>query len=180
MQNFAEIILVVLEKKTLKFRPCIFAISILSPLGKGRGPWFTQTNFFKFRDTLCQNGWNWPSDSWKDFIFHLIKVFPLFHYNLHLGKGVVRDLNKTELPLQKDVLCLVWLKLAHMFWRTFLDFDDVFSLFSFYTVYISLEEEGSTMLKSSESVSVRSNQLCHRRGKSHINNTSVNFFSQEF
>ena len=34
---------VVLEKKILKFRPCSFAISLLSPLGKRCGPSFEQT-----------------------------------------------------------------------------------------------------------------------------------------
>ena len=34
---------VVLDKKIFKARQCIFAISLLSPLGKGRGPSFEQT-----------------------------------------------------------------------------------------------------------------------------------------
>ena len=41
--SLVEIGSVVLEKKILKFCQCIFAISQLSPLGKGRGPSFEQT-----------------------------------------------------------------------------------------------------------------------------------------
>ena len=41
--SLVEIGSVVLEKKIFKFCQCIFAISQLSPLGKGRGPSFEQT-----------------------------------------------------------------------------------------------------------------------------------------
>ena len=43
MPNLIEIGPVVLEKKNYKVGQCIFAISLLSPLGKGRGPSFQQT-----------------------------------------------------------------------------------------------------------------------------------------
>ena len=43
MPSLVEIGSVVLEKKIFKFRQCIFAISLLSLLGKGRGPSFEQT-----------------------------------------------------------------------------------------------------------------------------------------
>ena len=41
--SLVEIGSVVLEKKIFKFWQCIFAISQLSPLGKGQGPSFEQT-----------------------------------------------------------------------------------------------------------------------------------------
>ena len=37
----------------------------------------------------------------------------------HLGKGRALHLDKIELPLNKDTLCQVWLKLANWFWREF-------------------------------------------------------------
>ena len=33
---------VILKEKILKFHLCIFAVSYLSPFGKGRGPFFLQ------------------------------------------------------------------------------------------------------------------------------------------
>ena len=41
--SLVEIGSVVLEKKIFEFRQCIFAISLLSPLGEGWGPSFEQT-----------------------------------------------------------------------------------------------------------------------------------------
>ena len=43
LPSLVEIDPVVLEKKILKVCQCIFAISLLTPLGKGRGPSFEQT-----------------------------------------------------------------------------------------------------------------------------------------
>ena len=43
MPSLVEIDPVVLKKKIFKVGQCIFAISLLSPLGKGRGPSFEQT-----------------------------------------------------------------------------------------------------------------------------------------
>ena len=42
MPSLVEIGSVVLEKKIFLFRQCIFAISLLSPLGEGWGPSFEQ------------------------------------------------------------------------------------------------------------------------------------------
>ena len=41
--SLVEIGPVVLEKKIFKVHQCIFAISLLSPVGKGHGPSFEQT-----------------------------------------------------------------------------------------------------------------------------------------
>ena len=44
MAGLDETDLVVLEKNIFKFHQRIFAISLLSPLGKGQGPSFEQTS----------------------------------------------------------------------------------------------------------------------------------------
>ena len=43
--------------------------------------------------------------------------------------GLLIYLNKFECPSPKDALCQVWLKLASWFWRRFVNFVNVFSLF---------------------------------------------------
>ena len=55
----------VLEKKILKFHKCTFAISKLSPLGKGQGPSFYQTYIpFSYVWLNCAKfGRNWSSGS---------------------------------------------------------------------------------------------------------------------
>ena len=46
------------------FCQCIFAISYLFPLGKGRSPLFEQTWIPSNPRMLCSKfGWNWPSGS---------------------------------------------------------------------------------------------------------------------
>ena len=45
MPSLVEICPVVLKKKIFKFFQCIFAISLLFLLGKGRGPSFENLNF---------------------------------------------------------------------------------------------------------------------------------------
>ena len=52
--SLVEIGSVVLKKKILKVGQCIFAISLLSPLGNGQGPSFEQTWILITEDTLCQ------------------------------------------------------------------------------------------------------------------------------
>ena len=52
---------------------------------------------------------------------------------------MVLHLNKLQSPSPKDALCQVWLKLAKWFWRRFLNFVNVFSLFG---NYLSLEKGG--------------------------------------
>ena len=52
--SLVEIGLVVLENKILKLRLCIFAISLLSPLWKGRGPSFEEIESPLSKDALYQ------------------------------------------------------------------------------------------------------------------------------
>ena len=53
------------------------------------------------------------------------------HY-LHYGNWMVFRLNKLESLSPKDALCQICLKLAQRFWRRFLNFVNVFSLFRNY------------------------------------------------
>ena len=97
---------VVLERKILKFRQCIFAILLLSFLGKGNGPSIEQTWIpFKqgcFVPKLFEIG---PVVLEKK-IFKVCQycVFLLFSYYLPLEKGVAlyqANLN----PLQTRISC---------------------------------------------------------------------------
>ena len=60
---------------------------------------------------------------------------------------MVLHLNKLQSPSPKDALCQVWLKLAKWFWRRFLNFVNVFSLFGY---YLSLEKGGALSLNNLE------------------------------
>ena len=64
--SLVEIGPVVLEKKMFKFRQCIFAIALLSPLRKGHGPSSEQTWIPFTQGCLCMFGWNLPSGSWEE------------------------------------------------------------------------------------------------------------------
>ena len=70
----AEIGPVVLEKKILKFRHCIFRyLVIISPLGKGRGPLFEQT---------------WAPFTQGCFVPSLVEIGPVV-----LGKKIYRQID---------------------------------------------------------------------------------------
>ena len=71
------------------------------------------------------------------------------HY-LHYGNWMVFRLNKLESPSPKDALCQIWLKLAQRFWRRFLNFVNVLSLFR---NYLPLEKVGALLLNKLESSS---------------------------
>ena len=53
-------------------------------------------------------------------------------------------INLTSIRSPRDALCLVWLKMAQWFWRRFLNFLDVFSLFCY---YLPLKKGHSTSLE---------------------------------
>ena len=62
---------VVLEKKILKFCRCIFAITLISSLGKGPFIWIN-LNPLRPRMLCAMFGWNWPSGSGEeDFKFQI-------------------------------------------------------------------------------------------------------------
>ena len=103
--GLVEIGPVVLEKKIFLMCQCIFAILLLSPFGKGRGPSFEQTWIpFIPRMLYAKFGWNWSSGSrGEDFFF--VNVFSLFRNYLPLEMGGALHLNKLWSPLPKDALC---------------------------------------------------------------------------
>ena len=84
--------------------------------------------------TLCVKfGWNWSltSGSEEQDFFNFVNtcICLLFRNYLSFEKGAPLHLNILDFPLPKDALCQVWLKLAQRFWRRFLNFVNVSSLF---------------------------------------------------
>ena len=92
--------------------------------------------------------WNCHMCSGEERFFNFLKVFLLFRNYLPLVKGRALFLNKLESPSPKDALCQVWLKLTQWFWRRFLNFVNVFSLFR---NYLPLEKGGVLHLNKLES-----------------------------
>ena len=70
---------------------------------------------------------------------NFVNVYSLFRNYLPLEKGGALHLNKLESPSPKDALCQVWLKLDQWFWRRFLNFLNVNSVF---LNYLPLERAG--------------------------------------
>ena len=89
----------VLEIKIFRFRQCIFAISILSPLGKGCDPSFkNKLESPSLKDTFCQSWlklaqWFWRRRNF----FNFVNVFSIFHH-LPSEKVVAFHLYKVESP----------------------------------------------------------------------------------
>ena len=108
---------VVLEKKIFKSSQCIFTISKLSPLWEGCGPSFIQTwiPFTRgyFVPSLVEIG---PVVLEKkffkscQFIFIISQLSPLWEES-----GL--SFEQTWIPLPRNTLCQVSLKLAQWFWR---------------------------------------------------------------
>ena len=113
--SLVEIGSVVLEKKIFKFCQCIFAILLLSPLRKGRGPSFEQT---------------WIPFTQGCFVSSLVEIDPVvlekkifkflyFRYFVIIfpwkraGPFIWTNLN----PYIQECFVLVWLKLAQWFWE---------------------------------------------------------------
>ena len=61
----------------------------------------------------------------------------LFPYKLPLQKSVALLLNKVKTFLHKNILSQVQLKLGQWFWRRFVKFFNVFSLFCYYLLFES-------------------------------------------
>ena len=85
----------VLEKKNLKYRQCILATSLLSPLGKGRDPWFKQT-VIRFTQGC--------------FVLSLVEIVQLFWRRWNCGKLTDRRTDKRTPCDQKSSLKVT----AHM------------------------------------------------------------------
>ena len=134
--------------KTLIFKFCqwIFAISLLSPLGKGHGPSFKKTwipfTQWYFVLWLVEIG---PVVLEK--ILNFFKVFLLFHNYIPLKKGQGTLFVQTRIPFTEDTLCQVWLKLVQ--WL-FLNFINVFLLFR---NYLPLDKGMALHLNKFESTS---------------------------
>ena len=77
-----------------------FAMSLLSPLGKGMALHLNKRDFPSPKNALCQVGWNLPCASLK-----FVNIFSLFPYHLPFDKGVALHLNKLQSPSPKDALC---------------------------------------------------------------------------
>ena len=89
----------------------MFAISLFSPLGEGRG-------IRIFFGILCAKlGWNWLSGSGEDNVY-FVHVFSLFCNYLPFKTVGALHLNILEFPSSKEALCQVLLKLDQWFWRT--------------------------------------------------------------
>ena len=85
------------------------------------------------KDALCQVWLKLAQWFWRRRFLNFVNVFSLFHNYLPFGKGVVLHLKKLESPSPKVALCQVWLIMAQWFWRrSFLNFNNVFSLFHNY------------------------------------------------
>ena len=110
MPSLVEIGSVVLEKKIFEFRQCICAISLLSPLGKERGPSFEQLESPSPKDALCQVRLKLAQWFWRRRFLNFVNVFSLFRYYLPLEKGGALHLKKHEFASPRDTLCQVWLK----------------------------------------------------------------------
>ena len=88
MSSLFEIGLVVLKKKIFKVRQCIFAISLLSPLRKGRGPIFEQTWILITQNAVCQVWLKLALWFLRGRFLRFVNVFSIFPYDLPLEKGV--------------------------------------------------------------------------------------------
>ena len=56
----------VLDKKIFKFRQCIFAISLLSPLEKGRALHLNKHESPSPKDDCAKFGWKWLNGSGEE------------------------------------------------------------------------------------------------------------------
>ena len=97
---------------------CIYAISLLSHLGKGQCPSFelTWTHLTQgcLMPSLVEIG---PVVLEKKICSNFINVFSLFHNYLPLEMGRALHLNNFESPSPKNALWQVWLKLVQCFLR---------------------------------------------------------------
>ena len=104
------------QKKILKFLRCIFAISLLSPLEKGRALYLNKHESSFTQECVVPSLVEIdPVVLEKKRYFNFVHVFSLFRYYLHVEKGGAPHLNKLESPTPKDALCQVELKLAQWF-----------------------------------------------------------------
>ena len=99
-------------EKIFEFCQCIFAILILSPLGKGMVIYLNKLESPLLKDALCQVWLRLAKRFWRRRFLNFINAFSLFHNYLPLEKCGALHLNKLQFPSPKDTLCQVWLKLV--------------------------------------------------------------------
>ena len=94
-----------------------FAISLLSPQGKKRGPSFEQPSI-PFTQACFVPSLE-ASTQWllRTRFLKFVNVFSLFRYYLSLENNMSLHLNKLESPSPMDALCQVLLKIAQWFLR---------------------------------------------------------------
>ena len=119
-------------EKILNFCQCIF--TIISLWKKMCAPSFKQTWVSFTQGCFVPSLWLLG----RKFL-NLVNLFSPFRNHLLLEKSVALHSKKLESSLPKNALCQVWLKLAKWFWRIFLNFVNVFSLFR---NYLPLEKVG--------------------------------------
>ena len=98
-------------EKIFKFWQCIFAISLLSILEKGRDPTFEQLEYHLSKDALCQVWLRFAQWFWRSFVIS-INVFSLFCNNLPLEKArpfIWITLNPLHLRMLCAKFCWNWL-----------------------------------------------------------------------
>ena len=100
--SLVEIDPVVLEKKIIKFRQCIFTNSLLSLLEKGGALHLNKLESPLLKDALYQVWLKLAQWIWRRRFFSFVNVFSLFRNHLPLEKGVALHLNKSESPSPKD------------------------------------------------------------------------------
>ena len=134
-----------------------FAISLLSPLGKGHGPSFEQIWIPITQGCFVPSMVKIGQVVLEKKIFKFINAFSQFHNYLPLEKGVALHLNKLEFPSPNDALCQVWLKNVALFSRgRFLNFVNIFSLIC---NYLPFEKDMALQLDKIESPSPK-DALC--------------------
>ena len=109
---------IVLQNKTFKWPNPFLTFLWLSPFKEGLALYL---NSLHQRIICTKFDWFWPAGSGEEDFLKKISVFLLFRYYLPLERGYPLLLNKFKFPLPKDALCQVWLKLAKLFWRRFLN-----------------------------------------------------------
>ena len=131
--SLVEIGPAVLEK-IFKFRQCIFAISKLSPLGKGQGLHLNKLESPSPKDALCKIWLKLAQWFWRRRFLNLGNVFSLFCNYLPMekvGSSIWTNLN----PLHPKMYCanFGWNGPVHLEIEDFLDFINVFSLLLYIT-----------------------------------------------
>ena len=102
--SLVEIGQVVLER-IFKFRQCIFAISQLSPLVKGRVPSLNKFESPSSEDAFCQVWLKLAQWFWRRRFFNFVNVCWIFRNYLPLVKGLGPSFEQTWMPFAQG--CIV-------------------------------------------------------------------------